>query len=166
MGVLQAILAAALFAAGPVADKKPAASQGKDRSRPEIRLALSSGSGGFYSESVGWTRADVTLRLDLGLRVHPQVHANLIVGASMERFAALFQLGVTWFPWKRGFYCRGTVDLVLAGAGVQPGLSLAAGWAHYFRFPFGLFAEAQVSGRLSVPRTCEILGLGGVLTYF
>lgn len=127
---------------------------------------MSGGGGGFWSETTGWTRSDGLLRQDLGLRLHRLVELNVNVGSSVERLLFFFQLGATVYPWHRGPYARLTFDMVLAGAGVQPGLSLALGFAYYTKIPIGLFLELQTSARLKAPHTVELIPWGGVFAYF
>lgn len=106
------------------------------------------------------------LRQDIGIRLHRLVELNLNMGSSVERMSFFFQLGATVYPWHRGPYARLTVDLVLAGVGVQPGLSLALGYAYYTKVPVGLFVELQTSARLTEPQTVELIPFGGVFAYF
>jgi hypothetical protein len=131
-----------------------------------VRLGLSAGAGGLWSETTGWIRSDAMIRQDLGLRLHRLVELDLNVGASAERLAFFFQLGATVYPWEQGPYARLTFDLVLAGAGVQPGLSLALGYRYYTPVPVGVFAELQTSTRLKEPHTVELVPWGGVFAYF
>jgi len=136
------------------------------RKRPEVRIGMAGGIGGFWSKTTGLTRSDWMVRQDLGIRLHRLVELNLNVGSSVERLSFFFGLGATVYPWHRGPYARLTFDMVLAGVGVQPGLSLALGYAYFTKFPFGLFVEVQTSARLKAPFIVETVPFGGVFAYF
>ncbi len=136
------------------------------RKRPEVRIGMTGGVGGFWSKTTGWIRSDGLVRQDLGIRIHRLVELNLNVGSSVQRLHFFFQLGATYYPWRRGPYARLTFDLVLAGVGVQPGLSLALGYSYFTKYPLGLFVELQTSTRLTKPYTVEPVPFGGVFAYF
>jgi hypothetical protein len=127
---------------------------------------MSGGAGAFWSKTTGWTRSDGVLRQEIGLRLHRLVELNVNVGSSVERLLFFFQLGATVYPWHRGPYARLTFDMVMAGVGVQPGLSLALGFSYYTKIPIGLFLELQTSARLKAPHTVELIPWGGVFAYF
>ncbi len=132
----------------------------------ELTLRLSFAMGGFYSRTTHWIRTDAAVRLALGIRVHPVVVVQVALLNSVERFAPTIRAGVLWYPWRRGLYAKGAVDVVMAGAGAQPGLAAGVGFAWWFRFPLGLYAELEVSGRLTEPRVLELNAVGGGFVYF
>jgi hypothetical protein len=122
--------------------------------------------GGFYSQTTDWIRTDAVMRLALGIRVHRVVAVQVAMLNSVERFAPTLRTGVLWYPWRRGLYAKGAFDVVLAGAGAQPGLAAGIGYAWWSPIPLGLYAELEVSGRLTEPRVLELNAVGGIFAYF
>jgi hypothetical protein len=59
-----------------------------------------------------------------------------------------------------------SLDLGLTGAGVQPGLSGAVGFAWWLPIPMGLYAEFEPSGYLTDPRVVRLTLVGGLFVYF
>ncbi len=90
--------------------------------------------------------------------------------SSVERFMMGLSLGGKWLPldkWKWGTpYLRGSFDIVMAGAGVQPGLTGALGYTWWSPWHFGVYAESRFAGRLTSPRVLEITGSVGVFVHF
>ena len=86
--------------------------------------------------------------------------------SSRQRMQQVLRAGAQWFPWRRGFFTKAAFDVVVAGAGVQPGLAVSVGYAYWFKFPLGLVAELEVSGRLTRPRVLEINAVAGIFTHF
>ncbi len=134
--------------------------------RPEVRIGMTGGFGGFWSKTTGWTRSNGLVRQDIGIWLHRHVELNLNLGSSVERLSFFFGLGATVYPWHRGPYARLTFDMVLAGVGVQPGISVALGYSYFTKYPFGLFAEFQLSTPAQTAQRRRAVPFGGVFAYF
>lgn len=157
VGLAIVLLVDASAAAEPACPRRP---------RPEITLSLSAAAGGLWADPVGWLRADVSLRLGLGIRLHPGIQLDLLGDVSVERLRAQAAAGVSYFPWRRGAYGRLALDVLFSGVGVQPGLSLAVGYVWNAHRVLGLFAEAQAGGRVTAPYSADLVARGGVLVRF
>lgn len=136
------------------------------RKKRRIVLGAAVSIGGFYSKTTRWIRSDANLRIELGIWVHRQVQVQVALINSLERYMHLFRVGALWFPWNKGPYGRFSFELGLTGAGPQPGLSGAVGFAWWFSFPLGLYAEFEPSGYLTEPYVFQLQVAGGVFTYF
>ena len=138
--------------------------------RRELTFSLGMGGGGARVPSLGWFRTDAQLSVELGVAIHPRVQVRVAFTSSVERFWAMLSFGGAYLPLNRRPwgtpYIRGAVDVLMAGAGVQPGLTDAVGYAWWSPWPLGLYAEARASGRLTTPRVFELVGSGGVFVYF
>jgi hypothetical protein len=136
----------------------------------ELTLSLGMGVGGARVPSLGWFRSDAQLSVELGVAVHPRVQVRVAFTNSVERFWAMLSFGGAYLPLNRRPwgtpYLRGSLDVLMAGAGVQPGLTGAVGYAWWSPWPLGLYCEARASGRLTTPRVFEMVGSGGVFVYF
>ena len=136
------------------------------RSRPEVTLGQSLGVGGLWAHAAGWVRADVTLRVDLGLRLHRTTALYLGASTSVERLGFAAHVGVTLYPIRHGLYLRPVLDVLFEGAGVGPGLSLAVGYVFRPIRRLGLFIEALGGGRVTAPYTVQITGWFGLFYVF
>lgn len=128
------------------------------------------GVGGARVPSLGWFRGDLTMSIDIGILLHPQVTTRLRYNSSMERYKMTFSVGGAWLPlnkWGWGTpYVGGAFDLNLAGVGAQPGMTSVLGYTWWSPWYFGVFAEATFSGRFTEPRVFEIMASGGLFVYF
>jgi hypothetical protein len=135
-----------------------------------ITLALAGGGGGVYVKGLGWLQGDGALKHYIGVRLHRMVDVQIRYMTSVERFAQAIGFGAVYYPLpKRPFgtvYLRLALDLLMAGAGVQPSLAGAVGYAYWSPVPVGVFAELEASTTLNAPETFTLNGWGGLFVYF
>ena len=141
-----------------------------ERVKRFVFIGAGVGVGGARVPSLGWFRGDLTMSIDIGILIHPQVATRLRYQSSMERYKMSFSVGGAWLPldkWGWGTpYVGGAFDLNLAGVGVQPGMTGVLGYTWWSPWYFGVFAETSFSGRLTAPRVFEIVASGGLFVYF
>jgi hypothetical protein len=131
-----------------------------------LTLAIGGAFGAFFAEAPGWVRSDLSVRLELGVRVHPHVVVQMGLLNSTERLAPTVRAAALWFPFERWLYGKLGLDVTMAGAGVQPGVSGAIGVAWWSPVPLGLFVELEAAGRVTEPLSVDLSGAGGVFAYF
>ena len=145
---------------------QPAPTSQRGSSPYRWALGLSASEGGFWAKELGWVREDTGLRLWAGLRLRRVLELQAGMDASVERLLMGLRLSAHYIPWARGPYVKVDLALRFSAAGPQVGLGTGLGFSWAFRFPLGLFIEAELLGWLNEPRALALGVHGGLFVPF